>query len=68
MRSSKHPHPLLIRMRPLIAQCLTPNRHRWPCAKRNGVTHIAAHTNSNAARHRAEEGDLLVRFITASND
>jgi len=51
-----------------LAQRLTPNHHKWPCAKRNGMTHIAAHTNSGAASRRAEEEDLLARFTTACND
>ncbi len=47
---------------------LTPSHHKWPCAVRNGMTHIAAHTNSSAVDRRAEEEDLLARFTTACND
>ena len=51
-----------------LAQRLTPSHHKWPCAKRNGYTHIAAHANSIAASRRAEEEDLLARFTPACND
>ena len=51
-----------------LAQRLTPSHHKWPCATRNGMTHIAAHTNSSEARRLAEEQDLLAKFSTVCND
>ena len=36
-----------------------PTHEVWPCARRNGVTHIHAHTESNVVVRLAEERDLL---------
>ena len=40
-----------------------PNHEKWPCAKRNGVTDIHAHVNSNGRLARVkEEADLKEAF------
>ncbi len=36
-----------------------PNHNELPCVRRNGGTHIHAHTNSDAKARLAEEADLV---------
>jgi hypothetical protein len=37
-----------------------PNHEKWPCARRNGVTHVHAHvSNEGLVSRRAEEADLI---------
>ena len=35
------------------------SHERWPCATRNGATHVHAHVNNTIGARRAEEADLL---------
>ena len=44
-----------------------PNHNELPCIKRNGGTHIHAHTNENSEARLAEERDLLANHTTACN-
>jgi len=50
---------------------LTSNHEKLPCAKRNGATHIHAHTSSSDEEiRRAEEADLIengIRLATRNN-
>ena len=40
-----------------------PNHEKWPCVRREGATHIHAHTSSaDVSTRRLEETDLLARF------
>ena len=46
-----------------------PTHEKLPCVRRNGGTHVHAHTSSsNAAIRREEESDLLGNFGTSCND
>lgn len=48
---------------------LGPGHEKWPCATRNGVTHIHAHTSSSSKLARvAEEIDLINRWNPVCND
>ena len=45
------------------------NHEKETCAKRNGATHIHAHTNSNSeTTRRAEESDLISRWKPVCNE
>ena len=39
-----------------------PNHEVWPCARRQGATHIHAHSNSNADARLREERDLKAAY------
>jgi hypothetical protein len=45
-----------------------PNHEKLPCIKRNGGTHVHAHTNENEKARLAEESDLLSNHTTPCND
>jgi len=45
------------------------NHHKMPCIKRNGATHIHAHTSSEKEEVRlAEETDLIRKWNPPCND
>ena len=49
---------------------LTPlsSHEKWPCAQRNGVTHIHARTNNSGAQaRRNEEADLIALYNPTCN-
>jgi hypothetical protein len=45
-----------------------PNHNELPCIRRNGGTHIHAHTNGNEEARLKEEADLLANHATPCND
>ncbi len=44
-----------------------PNHDKLPCVRRNGGTHIHAHTSGGQRERRAEEADLLANFNPPCN-
>lgn len=44
------------------------NHEKEACAKRNGATHIHAHTNSAESSRLSEEKDLIMRWEPPCND
>ena len=62
--------PLYIGETVSLKNRLTPlsGHENWPCASRNGATHIHAHSSSpSLATRRSEESDLISRFQPACN-
>lgn len=44
------------------------HHHKMECARRNGATHVHAHTNPNEANRLAEETDLVRKWGPVCND